>query len=637
MVKKQKTKKLLALLTAAALALSVTLIAPLTASAATDWVVTESMSISDDWDELGGGVGFAEAVSGLSPAEGGAIEAGDTITVRGEGVVLSHIDRIEVPHTWIAENGAAVQTGGDGANLKITTTETASVKYELGLITLSGSSSLTGIEFEVTGQGTNVTLDAGAKTIERLEVNGGKLTLDSAVTVEELTIDLGANLVIEANYSTLNNVINNGTIMTDTGSINTVTGTFVNNGTLDVKADSTVLVAASKTLVNNGTILTARDGNAGAYGTRYGILYVHNMGTLENNGKITNNGVIRGEGSTVTINNFGRITNNLGIEIKGVLNNAGTGTITNNDYIAIGGTLSHQGTIINGSQTNKTAEIYAAKDGAFIFDNGTLENHAIVRIDIDGHLGIAPESAGYITVYPGSKIVRDDDGDLTNINLRALGFIVTRGSYDNETSGGDNRSTSSAADTLITGSAASGAGGGAGGNGSGEIEIFTDEEAAVKAIKESTRGTITISPSLGATARISAALSEANATVRVWLPHGNHGVMLRSTDINSKSGLKDLNFAGGRVEVPESISSRFPNASSVTGMSFVQDGDFGSVEAVTLSVKLELEPKLWGSKVAVYSVNADGSLVRLPASRIVSGNGMVSVTISNYNSLVFVV
>ncbi|MCL2054320.1 MAG: hypothetical protein FWG90_07820, partial [Oscillospiraceae bacterium] len=167
--------------------------------------------------------------------------------------------------------------------------------------------------------------------------------------------------------------------------------------------------------------------------------------------------------------------------------------------------------------------------------------------------------------------------------------------------------------------------------------IFTDEEAAVKAIKESTRGTITISPSLGATPRISAALSEANATVRVWFPHGNHGVMLRSTDINSKSGLKDLNFAGGRVEVPESISSRFPNASSVTGMSFVQDGDFGSVEAVTLSVKLELEPKLWGSKVAVYSVNADGSLTRLPASRIVGGFGTVNVTISNYNSLIFVV
>ncbi|MCL2055458.1 MAG: hypothetical protein FWG90_13645, partial [Oscillospiraceae bacterium] len=148
--------------------------------------------------------------------------------------------------------------------------------------------------------------------------------------------------------------------------------------------------------------------------------------------------------------------------------------------------------------------------------------------------------------------------------------------------------------------------------------------------------TVTLSPDMGATSDVLEALTTVGANVKVWIPHGTHGVAIKGSDLG-EGELKDLSFKGGAVAVPESIKSSFPEAKSITGMGFVESGDFGGVDQVMLSVRLDLDPKLWGSVITVYSVGEDGSLTKLEASRIVSGNGMVNVTITNYNSLIFVV
>ncbi|MCL2054842.1 MAG: hypothetical protein FWG90_10485 [Oscillospiraceae bacterium] len=191
------------------------------------------------------------------------------------------------------------------------------------------------------------------------------------------------------------------------------------------------------------------------------------------------------------------------------------------------------------------------------------------------------------------------------------------------------------------------AGGGIGGGGGGgtnntesgggkEAKVIADSAEAKLAVGNATRGTVTLSPDMGATSDVLEALTTVGANVKVWIPHGTHGVAIKGSDLG-EGELKDLSFKGGAVAVPERIKSNFPDAKSVTGMGFVESGDFGGVDQVMLSVRLDLDPKLWGSVIKVYSVEADGSLTLLPASRIVGGFGTVNVTISNYNSLIFVV
>ncbi|MCL2055417.1 MAG: hypothetical protein FWG90_13430 [Oscillospiraceae bacterium] len=190
--------------------------------------------------------------------------------------------------------------------------------------------------------------------------------------------------------------------------------------------------------------------------------------------------------------------------------------------------------------------------------------------------------------------------------------------------------------------AGGGIGGGGGtnntesGGGGKEVKVIADSAEAKLAVGNATRGTVTLSPDMGATSDVLEALTTVGANVKVWIPHGTHGVAIKGSDLG-EGELKDLSFKGGAVAVPESIKSSFPEAKSITGMGFVESGDFGGVDQVMLSVRLDLDPKLWGSPITVYSVGEDGSLTKLEASRIVSGNGMVNVTITNYNSLIFVV
>jgi len=761
---KGKTKRLLAMLTAAALALSVTLIAPLTASAVnTTWEVTASMDVSENWDGLTGGPGFAAAIPGLTPAAGGKIEAGDTIIVTGNGVVLSYVERIDVPHTLTVENGATIQTLNDGDVLEIVTTGAASAKFAIvatpkitlsgeGTVTITGSIDLAGIDFEVTGSSTDVVLNVGTKTLEKLDVKGGKLTLKTDLTIEDLTVDSSATLVFDDIFppAKIENTTNNGTVALMTNAEVNVINSFTNNGTLNIisgsiygdtltnAAKGTINISADKklvvgaypnesnffdTLTNAGTINVAgnvyigdnftNEGTinvtAGTYGTiRFdasGKTFKNNgtiliggyndtgagprgeitvsAGTFENNNRITNNGLLRTQAAAGTITNFGTITNNGALtDNQGTLNNAGTitnsstgtisfvndgklnivvatgtggaadkvGRLTNLGKIEVtNGTLTVEGILTNGSQSNKTAEIEVAANGTVIFDGGTLNNHAIVTIVAGGTFDIASLSTGHIVVYPGSKIVTvatlgGDETIITRDDLIEGGFIVTRGSYVTEEAPSENSGGGggSARDQIISGGGIGGGSGGtnnteSGGEGGKEVKVIADSAEAKTAISNATRGTVTLSPALGVTSDVLEALSIASDNVKVWVPYGNHGVAIKGSNITDTEALKDLNFKGGAVEVPERIKSHFPEAKAVTGMGFVENGDFGGLESVTLSVKLNIDPKLWGSVIKVYSVNPDGSLVRLPASRIVSGNGMVSVTISNYNSLVFVV
>ena len=214
------------------------------------------------------------------------------------------------------------------------------------------------------------------------------------------------------------------------------------------------------------------------------------------------------------------------------------------------------------------------------------------------------------------------------------------GNGGGETSSGGGGGGGSVVADMIAGGGIGGGGGGTNntesGGGGKEVKVIADSAEAKLAVGNATRGTVTLSPDMGATSDVLEALTTVGANVKVWIPHGTHGVAIKGSDLG-EGELKDLSFKGGAVAVPESIKSSFPEAKSITGMGFVESGDFGGVDQVMLSVKLDLDPKLWGSVITVYSVGEDGSLTKLEASRIVSGNGMVNVTITNYNSLIFVV
>ncbi|MCL2053132.1 MAG: hypothetical protein FWG90_01645 [Oscillospiraceae bacterium] len=542
--------------------------------------------------EEGATLTWGEGAGTLNIAQNEAITNNGTFIINSEfetnnGLIINNGEMINNANRTLSNSGG-IENKGDFTNEGTINnysniTNTTGTFTNDGTITESGSSSRIILTDGAFINNDTINANPGAK----IELNGGIFTNAVNGVITEASNSMSPPVDMSVNNDA--QLVNRGEISTGGNSSIEVNddGMFTNHGTFNVLSLGRLVINDDGKLINsaNGTISVA-----GSNSSQRGNLNSNDNATIENAGEININGIMRLSGTS-------KLTNTgAGGEIN-VLSNA---TLDGEIQIAENAKIVHKGKHI------KVAE------GGSITGDGIIERWDGAKIDDE---------------YEGIEV------DIVNMRTPA----------NNEPEQTAPAAGGSPVANIISGGGIGGGSGGGGGESGGsggggrETEVITDKERAAKAVSETSRGTVTLSPSIGATADALQALAVANSNVKVWIPHGNHGVAIKGADINGGEALKDLNFAGGLTTVSEGLAARFPQASAVTGMRFVENGDFGAVEAVTLSVKLNIDPKLWGSTVAVYSVNPDGSLTRLAASRIVSGNGLVNVTISNYNSLVFVV
>ncbi|MCL2054996.1 MAG: hypothetical protein FWG90_11265, partial [Oscillospiraceae bacterium] len=402
---KQKTKKLLALLTAAALALSVTLIAPLTASADPATItVTGAVSISDD--ALGGGeVGFEED-SDPNPAysphaeTGYELQAGDTIIVEN-GATLSYIERIKTATTIIVEAGGTIQTANNGTVFKVETFYTFSPNTEKTTLTLgnggwgsggaglekivlsgnggigmSGNINLENVAFEVVDEGADVALhlpnNATVGSVDnRVGVGlvGGLAFSSRDVTIKQLT-NSGSLKILSRNVFA-EEMVNQST---GTISIYSAEVTPIGVTKLDNKGTINIMYGAELSVEN----LTPGNGNTGTINNLGGIGPDDQINTLTIGGTFTNSGTINVEKDGV-------------VNVKSTLTNAADKTVA----IKAGGTVNVDGT--SGAFINRGEVTIAASTsspaveaglltisnlGTGSFSNeGTLTNNGEIEID----------------------------------------------------------------------------------------------------------------------------------------------------------------------------------------------------------------------------------------------------------------
>ncbi|MCL2054705.1 MAG: hypothetical protein FWG90_09790 [Oscillospiraceae bacterium] len=579
-----------------------------TISIATGKALTNNGTFNINGDIWDGGTITNTATGTIHVNSGGTLSTGTDCVINNSGTIISKAT---------FSNGGTINNQGANSEIIIesgtfSSTATSVINNE-GKIELNVNFTNNGEINNIGTAGELLIVDcdftnAAGKTI----TNGGDILIDSSSM---------RSLSFMANHGT---ITNNGVL--------TVCGVFLNYPT-GITTNNKAIVIADEAYFNNDGVLTNETANSTITIGVDSVLL--NVGTLAlNAGRLINNGLFQGVGTTIGSSATAAV-----LENKGVFLTRGTtlmnGRIDNSGRIVVVQLDPSQAlTVVKGViNNNPGGELLVGWDnpwgtyeGAINLAAGTKIVHKGERITVLEDSSITGE--GIIERWDRAEINDEFDG----IEVKIVNMRTTASDEPEQTAPATGGSPIA---NIISGG---GIGGGSGGSGGGrETEVITDKAQAVKAVSEMSRGTVTLSPSIGATAEALQALAVANSNVKVWIPHGNHGVAIKGADIKGGAALKDLNFAGGLTTVSEGLAARFPQASAITGMRFAESGDFGAVESVTLSVKLNIDPKLWGRKVAVYSVNADGSLTRLPASRIVSGNGMVSVTISNYNSLIFVV
>ena len=186
-------------------------------------------------------------------------------------------------------------------------------------------------------------------------------------------------------------------------------------------------------------------------------------------------------------------------------------------------------------------------------------------------------------------------------------------------------------------------GGGGGGTTAATTETpttsapMTDESAAVNALDHMNVGSITVSGELGATDDILEALAFAGDNVDLFITNGTHTVIINGGDVDPSGNMIDLNFKAEVSAASTQTQTQGGKAQTTFTMNFEQEGDFGAVASVRISMAVT-NPALAGQRVAVYATNADGTLERVDGGRqiLVSGNGVVVFNISDFRDLTFV-
>ena len=265
----------------------------------------------------------------------------------------------------------------------------------------------------------------------------------------QVVIPSGFTVTLPSSYSVVENYGNvqvNGVFNVNGGEFESSTGgTLTNYGSTNINNNGFVIVDASASVTNYGTI-----------NNNQGRLYNHGTVNNDNGGVITNGATgqarMQNEG---TINNNGgsRITNYAGGTVdntfEGVMNNNSGGTITNlsggtfeNDRMSTinnyaGGTMTNNGNIVNGGSVSDAGgtvnnngswtgggSVTVSNGGTFINGGGSLSNYGTVM----NNGTLTNDQVGTITNEANGTI--DNFGIVSNTgSIVNLGSIVNSGRF----------------------------------------------------------------------------------------------------------------------------------------------------------------------------------------------------------------
>ncbi|MDL2322168.1 hypothetical protein LJC47_07500, partial [Desulfosarcina sp. OttesenSCG-928-B08] len=283
---------------------------------------------------------------------GGVLDAVNpeyAMSVTGGWGILDAV-RLEVN---LSVNGDLHITNGVELNSTLMLSAKSWLKWLNGSQTLSGSG-----EVVIAGSGVNI-------YIEGLLYAQTVLTIESGITIRSAAGSANISYVAGSNRTAV--LINQGTIVADTGSLSINLNSFVNKGTVSVnnggslsinnftnEAESTVNITGGSRLTisavqNNGTISAAGSAVTVESITNNGTLSIGSS-TLTINGGWPNNGVLAATDSTV---NFG-----------GTFRQEDIGTFNRtNSTVYLIGTLDN---------TGETLWVDTAFNGGFILTSGTI-------------------------------------------------------------------------------------------------------------------------------------------------------------------------------------------------------------------------------------------------------------------------
>jgi filamentous hemagglutinin family protein len=496
--------------------------------------------------------------SGAATYELNNFNAAQTFNMTTDGTDLTVVD---VSNTGSVNNTITAKTG----NVNVTNLDSLSnvaVTATAGNLVIGSG----GIDFSrnnivsldasgtITGAGlTTVTITQGDKrfktgtaSIDTLNLSGGTLTVDGAVSVTIAATWNGGTIGGTGTLTT-----NSGVTTTMSGSVAnaTLSGTWENNGTINWSPIGGFDLTISGTLNNNsGANFNLQ--NANIAGDILG------SGTVNNAGTMTENSAVSDTDFNPTFNNTGTVT-----VTQGNIRFAGTGTDTGSYTVASGATL----TFFN---TSGTRELQSASSvtgaGTVVFD------------------GAGTHTAGGTYNVTGTTTINDGTNTFSATGVTGLGNLTVSGGANtidgiNLTSIGD-IAVSGGTTTISTGNSFSFSNlNVTGGTLQGSDNLTVTSTATWNG--GTIGGTGTLTTNSGVTTTMSGSVANAtlsrtwdnNGTIN-WSPIGGLDFTISGT-LNNNSGanfnLQNANIAGDILG-----SGTVNNAGTMTENSAVSDTDF---------------------------------------------------------------
>ncbi|MBR1778408.1 MAG: autotransporter domain-containing protein [Alphaproteobacteria bacterium] len=404
-----------------------------------DWTETDKTPIGDTLALLNQTTQFSEKTFSFNRADTytASAEPGDTsgiMNIVGTSGAVIDLSAVSPSIGFFSLiNGAKINISdvklvSNSGYAPVIYTDASDVAVTLSNVSFSGSSAsdvdLYGGSLYLYG---DVALNKGVYA-ENAQVNiyGAANSSNAVVQVADtgvLSIVNGGSLKVKAaNLKSDNNIVNNGTLVLQTGtySSSAITG----DGTTEISG--TVAVNASlgtKITVAEGNALSISAGNVGGAVTNTGMLTLSNgtlskaisgtTGTTVINGSIIVNGVAIDNGITI---NSGKTLQTSADYIGGEVDNSGTITLTDGTLVkAISGTGS---VIINGS----------VEANAAIANTITINNDKTLNISGD-YLNNAVTAAGTLNLIGGTLAQEVTGAGSITVN----GDVVISGNYNSFT------------------------------------------------------------------------------------------------------------------------------------------------------------------------------------------------------------